>query len=59
MDVQWGPDAAQPRTYNSNLSVLKDFFRHQGMRGELRGDPTLAIERAKARDPHRTTFTTD
>lgn len=59
MDVHWGPEVAQPRTYNSNLSVVKDFFKHQMVRGALRGDPTLAIERAKARDPHRTTFTSD
>jgi integrase/recombinase XerC len=59
MDAHWGPERAQPRTYNSNLSVIKDFFKHLAARGELAGDPTLAIERAKARDPHRETFTTD
>jgi integrase/recombinase XerC len=59
MDAHWGPDHAQPRTYNSNLSVIKDFFKWQAARGELAGDPTLAIERAKARDPHRETFTAD
>ena len=59
MDKQWGPDRAKPRTYNSNLSVIKDFFRYLTMKGELRGDPTLAIDRAKARDPERTVFTTD
>lgn len=59
MDVHWGPDHAEPRTYNSNLSVIKDFFKWQVVRGELHADPTLAIERAKARDPHRETFTTD
>jgi integrase/recombinase XerC len=57
MDATWGE--AAPRTYNSNLSVVKDFFRWLVVRGDLRGDPTLAIERAKARDPHRETFTTD
>lgn len=56
MDVHWGPEAAQPRTYNSNLSVIKDFFKWLVVRGELTGDPTLAIERAKARTPHRETF---
>jgi integrase len=59
MDVHWGPDHAQPRTYNSNLSVVKDFFKYQMIRGELKADPTLPIERAKARTPHRETFTTD
>jgi site-specific recombinase XerD len=59
MDVHWGPEHAEPRTYNSNLSVVKDFFKWPVVRGELTGDPTLAIERAKARNPHRETFTTD
>lgn len=58
MDEHWGPRVAAPRTYNSNLSVIKDFFKWQVMRGAMRGDPTLAIERAKARDPHRETFST-
>ena len=57
MDAHWGD--MEPRTYNSNLSVVKDFFKWQVVRGDLHGDPTLAIERAKARDPHRETFTTD
>jgi integrase/recombinase XerC len=59
MDAHWGPEKAEPRTYNSNLSVIKDFFKYQVIRGEMVGDPTLAIERAKARDPHRETFSTD
>jgi integrase len=59
MDETWGPRVAEPRTYNSNFSVIKDFFRFQVMRGTLTGDPALPIERAKARDPHRETFTTD
>lgn len=58
MDHQWGPPA-EPRTYNSNLSVIKDFFKYLTAHGLLRGDPALAIERAKARDPHRETFSTD
>ena len=57
LDATWG--GAAPRTYNSNLSVVKDFFRWLVVRGELTGDPALAIERAKARDPHRETFSTD
>lgn len=59
MDAHWGPDHAAPRTYNSNLSIIKDFFKVLSGRGELRGDPALPIERAKARDPHRETFSTD
>lgn len=58
MDAHWGPAVAAPRTYNSNLSVVKDFFGYEAALGVLR-DPTLTIERAKARDPHRETFTTD
>ena len=57
MDFTWGPDTCEPRTYNSNLSVIKDFFRWLVANHiELIGDPTLAIERAKARTPHRETY---
>ena len=59
MDRKWGPEVAEPRTYNSNLSVIKDFFKYQVMKGALYGDPALGIERARARDPHRETFTTN
>jgi site-specific recombinase XerC len=59
MDAHWGPDNAQPRTYNSNLSIVRDFFKWLVVNGELHGDPTLAIERAKARTPHRETFAVD
>lgn len=57
LDTQYGEQA--PRTYNKNLSILRDFFKYAVLRGELHGDPTLAIERAKARGVHRTTFTPD
>lgn len=57
LDHQWGN--AAPRTYNKALSILKDFFKHQILRGELHGDPTLAIERARNRHVHRTTYTND
>lgn len=57
LDALWG-DAA-PRTYNKNLSIVKDFFRFQIMRGRLHGDPTLVIERARSRQVYRTTFTGD
>jgi integrase len=57
LDATWGH--REPRTYNKNLSYVKDFFRFEIMRGRLHGDPTLSIERAKARGVHRTTFTTD
>jgi site-specific recombinase XerD len=57
MDRQWGDGS--PRAYNKHLSILRDFFKFQCLRGELHGDPTLAIERAKARGVYRTTFTPD
>jgi integrase len=57
LDRQWG--AREPRTYNKNLSILHDFFKHAVRRGAMRGDPTLVIERAKARGVYRTTFTAD
>jgi site-specific recombinase XerC len=57
LDALWGSGA--PRTYNKNLSIVKDFFRFQIMRSRLHGDPTLLIERARSRQVYRTTFTTD
>jgi integrase/recombinase XerC len=57
LDAQWGSGA--PRTYNKNLSIVKDFFKHHLLRGGLQGDPTLAIERARSRGVYRTTFTPD
>lgn len=57
LDSQYGDSS--PRNYNKNLSILKDFFRFQIMRGRLHGDPTLPIERARARQVYRTTFTAD
>jgi integrase/recombinase XerC len=57
LETQWGDGA--PRTYNKNLSIVRDFFKWAILHGELHGDPTLAIERARARDPHRETFNRD
>jgi site-specific recombinase XerC len=57
MDARWGHLA--PRTYNSCLSAVKDFFKWQAARGYLYGDPAMPIGRAKARQPHRETFTAD
>jgi integrase len=57
LDSQYG--ASAPRTYNKNLSIVKDFFKFQILRGHLHGDPTLAIERARSRQVYRTTFTGD
>jgi integrase/recombinase XerC len=57
LDALWGSGA--PRTYNKNLSIIKDFFRFQIVRGRLHGDPTLLIERARSRQVYRTTFSTE
>lgn len=57
LEHQWG--AGSPRTYNKNLSILKDFFKFWVLRGRLHGDPTLPVERAKSRQVYRTTFNTD
>jgi site-specific recombinase XerD len=53
----WG--AAAGRTYNKNLSNLRAFFKWQVIHSNMRGDPTLAIERAKVRAVHRTTFSVE
>jgi integrase/recombinase XerD len=57
LDRLWG-DAA-PRTYNKNLSVLKDFFKWAVLRGLLHGDPALPINPHKKRDVHREVFSGD
>jgi site-specific recombinase XerD len=57
LDHQWGGGA--PRTYNKNLSIVRDFFKWAVLRGHLHGDPTLAIERARKREVYRTIFTPD
>jgi integrase len=57
LEFQWGDRSG--RTYNKALSILREFFKFQVLRGKLHGDPTLPIERAKKRSVHRTTFTTD
>jgi len=57
LDNRWGAGAG--RTYNKNLSIVRDFFKWAVLRGRLHGDPTLAIERARGRSVYRTTFTAD
>jgi integrase/recombinase XerC len=57
LDAKWGDSA--PRTYNKNLSIITDFLRFQRMRGRMERDPCEAIERARSRQVHRTTFTSD
>jgi integrase/recombinase XerD len=56
-DSRWGGSA--PRTYNANMSMVSDFFKFQRMRQRMVGDPTAAIERAKKREVHRTTFSSE
>lgn len=53
----WGH--RQPRTYNKNLSIIGDLCEYFVKRGRLHGDPTLLIERARARQVYRTTFNSD
>lgn len=53
----WGN--RNPKTYNVNLTTIRDFCKWQARRGRLHGDPTLAIERAKPRAFHRSTFTAE
>ncbi len=57
LDAKWGDSA--PRTYNKNLSIVTDFMKFQRMRGRMQRDPCEAIERARARQVHRTTFSGD
>jgi site-specific recombinase XerD len=57
LDRQWGD--CEPRTYNKNLSIVGDFFNFQVRLSRLHGDPTTAIERAKARGVYRTIFSAD
>lgn len=59
LDAWWGSDKAKPRTYNVQLSVVKDFFKWQVAHGRMHANPVLAIERAKVRDPHREVFNVD
>jgi integrase len=54
LDARWGK--REPRTYNKNLSILSDFLKFQRLRGRMDRDPVEAIERARARQVHRTTF---
>ena len=57
LDARFGH--LSPRSYNKNLSVLADFFKWAILRERLRGDPTLAVERARKRAVHRETFNAD
>jgi integrase/recombinase XerC len=54
INALWGSGA--PRTFNKNLSIIKDFFRWQVKQGHLKGDPTVLIERARSREVYRPTY---
>lgn len=54
MDDRWG-DAA-PGTYNSNHSILSDFFKWQIKHGRMRSNPMIVVGRARKRDPERRVF---
>lgn len=55
LDYQWGDQS--PRTYNKNLSMLRDFFKWTVKKGKLTGDPTTVLDRRKARGVERHVFT--
>lgn len=57
LDRRYGDGS--PRNYNKNLSILGNFFEFLVIRRRMMTDPTTPIERAKAGDVHRTTFTPD
>jgi site-specific recombinase XerC len=57
LEEHWGRRAG--RTYNKNLSILRDFFQYAVLQAKLHGDPTLGIERARKRGVHRTVFPED
>lgn len=57
LDAHWGGSA--PRTYNKNLSIITDFLKFQRLRGRMERDPCEAIDRARTRQVHRTTFSSD
>src|SRR5438034_795614 len=54
MERQWGE--ASPRTYNKNLSTLKDFFQWAVLKSKLHGDPAMPMRRHRTSDTHRETF---
>jgi site-specific recombinase XerC len=57
LDAHWGESAG--RTYNKNLTITREFFKHEVLRGKLHGDPTLPITRARKGGVYRTTFSGD
>lgn len=54
MDDHWGSAAA--RTYNKNLSMLREFFKWLRLHDEITGDPTVTLEPHRRRQPVRETY---
>ena len=57
MDLLWGERA--PATYNTNLTILQQFFRFCVLKGKIHGDPSMPLKRRKKRQPHREVFNED
>jgi len=57
MDAQWGE--SENRTYNKNLSMLKEFFKWAVLKSKLHGDPALPLRPRKKRDVYRTSFSSE
>jgi integrase/recombinase XerC len=57
LDEFWSE--AKARTYNKNLSIVRDFCKHHRIRQRMDRDPTEAIEPRKEQTPYRTTFSPD
>ena len=58
-DARRAPRPPRARSFNRNLSILRDLSSSTSLRTHLHGDATLPIERAKKRSVDRTTFSGD
>jgi len=57
LDNLWGESA--PATYNTNLTIIRQFFRFCALKEKIHGDPSLPLKRRKRRQPHREVFNED
>lgn len=57
LEYFWGNLA--PATYNKNLSIVREFFKWHRRRGNMQGDPTLVIDKARKRQAHREVYSDD
>lgn len=57
MDDAWGH--LSPGYFNRQLTIINDFFRFYRRRERLRGDPMLAIEKARTETPYRSAYSKD